>query len=244
MVIDIFKGSRLYTDLKPHNNVILDVCKGFDFISNRKYDTTRSESSWWFSPKMIRQLPISHVYPKCLPVQEDPRMCLYLYAPNYLSLMLINKLYKGKDIIIEDQASGMGRLSFYLNKLGFQNFSFIDNFCQLCPELFSVFMFKTKMYYTLNDYTVVSDVLNLVGLPYFVKRIYPQTELVLTYNRTCLIKEIDGKLFYRPDKHHYSGMLEMNNKVFLCKDQYDMMNVYCNADKYDEFKSKIEEFKI
>lgn len=242
MIIDIFKGSQLYTDLIPHNGVILDACKGFEFTNGGTYDTTKRESSWWFNPLQVRQLPISHVYPNLLPVQEDPRLCLYLYAPNYMSLMLINRLYKGKDIIIEEQACGMGRLSFYLNKLGFNNFSFIDNFSQLCPELFQAL--TGKLTHTLNDYEIVPDVLNLVGLPYFVKRVYPQTELVITYNRTNLIEEMEGKLFYRPDENHYGGMLEMSDKVFLCKDKYDMTNVWCNANKYDEFKSKIEEFKI
>lgn len=240
MILDLFKGVELYQSLKPYTPSLNSVCKEFSFISHREYDVTKKEASWWFNPKEVNKLPISHVYPQCLEVQKDPRLCLNLYIPNYVSLLVINELYEDKNILIEDQAAGMGRLLFYLNKLGYNNFNAIESFDQLPEKLFMANILNNNIPCVLNDYSVVPEVVNLVGYTEFPKKIKLDTNLVITYNNVNLITKQNGDFVYNVD--HSTAILK--NKVFLCKDNYDLTKIYCNKEKYEEFKSKLEKFEI
>lgn len=241
MIIDIFKGEQLYQNLKHLNPLIASACQGFHFIDGRPYDTTQNEASWWFDPMKVRNLAISHVYPECLEVQKDPRLCLNLYAPNYLSLLLINTLYPDKDTVIEDQAAGMGRLIFYLHKLGYKQFNAIEDFTQLPRALFQSNMDKNNIYCHLNVMGLVPKIVNLVGYTVFPKKIFLDTELVIVYNNEdIIIKGESTDLMYRTTLENFQ-LLE--NKVFLCKDNYDLAKAYCNKEKYDEFKNKLREYE-
>lgn len=237
--VDSCLGHELYESLKDYNQLVDEACMPFKFIDGRDYITEKNEASWWFDPKKVRKLSISHVYPNCLPVQEDPRFCLTLYAPNYFGLLLINTLYPNKDIKIEEQAGGMGRFMMYLSKLGYKNFHMVDNFSQLPKALLESMASKGGFTYDLNNSEYVPDVLCHVGLPYFVKEVRKETELVITYNNVLLIKlNPNGTFSYVMDDEDKYVPLE--GKKLLAVDRYGMAKAYCNEDKLDEFREKLK----
>lgn len=240
--IDTCKGFELFNNLSVHNGAIFRACKGFKFINSGTYDTSKKECSWWYDPMRIDSHPLSHTYPRTHPIQADPRLCLKLYAPNYFSLLLINTLYDNKDILIEEQAGGMGILLFYLSKLGFKNFSLIENWSQLPKELMESLLCTENIFPHLTPPEQIPEVMNLVGYTYLIKPIEEKTELVITYNNTDLVVKGEGEdLMYR------NGCLEkytiMQNKVKLATDIYGLANAYCNKDKVEEFTKKLERYK-
>ena len=243
IIVDSCKGDHIYNKLQPYNHTIFDACKGYTFVSDRMYDLQNFEASWWFDPRCVADLPISHVYPACLPVQHDARFSLVLYAPNYLGLLLTSVLYENKkDIMIEDQAGGMGCFFYYLHLLGYKNFNLIENFSQMPQGLFENLIVKNNIPCILNDMQLTPTVLNLVGYTYFIKSIRKETELVITYNNTDLvIKGEDENRMYRDGCLTKNTLME--NKVWLCQDKYGLANAWCNKDKLDEFVSKLERYK-
>lgn len=240
LMIDICKGWELFQNLEQYNYGIWKACEGYTFTSE-EYDLPNKKLSWWFDPRCVRDLAISHVYPKCLPIQHDSRLCLTLYAPNYFSLLLINTLFQEKGIIIEDQAGGMGRLLYYLRKLEFNSFNNIDNFTQLPQDLFEKLMQIGEVPYKLNNFECVPKILNLIGYTYFIKPIHPNTELVIVYNRPGLIKGENEQ--YQYANQSLENYTPMENKVHLAECKYGLAHAYCNKDKFEEFKRKLEKYR-
>jgi len=152
MIIDVFKDYNFFKNLESYNNDIRDVCKNYKFVrEGEEYDLNNKIVSGWFDPDHVKDLYISEFYPKKVPLPYHPKFNLILHCYNYVSMYVINKLYSDrKDILIEDQAGGMGRFLYYLSKLGFSNFHNVDNFSQLCVSLFEDLMKKGSIQCKLN----------------------------------------------------------------------------------------------
>lgn len=246
LVIDSCKGEELYRSLHQYNIHIFKSCNGFRFVHNKEVEPDKNESSWWFQPEKVDSHPLSHLYhlePNTHPVQKDPRFCLKLYAPNYFSLLLIHTLYsEDKNILIEEQCGGRGDLLFYLNKLGYNRFTLIENWSQLPKALMESLLSTHNIFPHLTPPEEDPKVVNLIGYTYFVKPINPNTELVITYNNTSLITRGEGESWMYRD-----GCLEkysvMENKVWLATDKYGLANAYCNKNKVEEFIEKLLKYK-
>lgn len=246
LVIDSCKGEELYRSLHQYNIAIFKSCNGFRFISSGEVNTNANQASWWFAPERVDTHPLSHLYhlnPNTHPVQKDPRFCLKLYAPNYFSLLLINTLYQEKkDILIEEQCGGRGDLIFYLSKLGFKDFTLIENWTQLPKALMESLLTTHNIFPHLTPPDKDPEVINLIGYTYFVRPIYAGTELVITYNNTSLITRGEGETFMYRD-----GCLEkyslMKDMVWLATDKYGLANAYCKRDKVEEFTEKLKPYQ-
>lgn len=241
--IDMLKGENLYKSLIPENQKIDKVSKNFEFHSDG-YDVNKNQSSWWFDPKNTNRLPSSIAYPYVTAIQKHSFLKLYLYYSNYFSLMLIDALYsEKKDILIEEQAGGRGDLLVYLKALGFSNFHMIDNFTQLPKSLYENMMKEINVQPKLNDFSCVPIVLNLVGLPYFIKPINKETELVVTYDNQSLIGKGEGENYHYKDDGHEKNTV-MENKVWLATESHGAANAYCNKDKVEEFTEKLRKYEV
>lgn len=244
ITIDSLKGNDLYSSLHQYNLEVFRSCKNFKF--GEGYQGKTDAASWWFNPKEVDNHPLSHLYHlpiKTHHVQKDPRFCLPLYAPNYFSLLLINTLYEDrKDVLVEEQAGGQGVLLFYLNKLGFKNFTLIDNWTQLPIELMQSLLYTADIYPHLTPPEKIPEIVNLIGYTYFVKPINPETELVITYNNTALVIKGEGETYMFRDQclERYSIM---QNKVWLATEKHGLANAYCNKDKVEEFTEKLRKFE-
>jgi len=242
ILVDILKGHKLYSSLQKYNRDIIKATEGYVMQSDRNYDLTKKEASFWFDPGAVRNLPMSSNYPGNLPIQQDPRLDLVLYVPNYFSLLLINTLYRAQNINIEEQACGMGRLSFYLSKLGFEDFHLMDNFTQMPKTLLDALMGPAGIKYTLNDIGYKPTVLNLVGYTYFIKPVLPETELVIiSDNTTLVIDDAEKGLMYRD--HDLVKYSPLEGKVCLAEDVNGVGRAYCNKDKVDEFVAKLKQYR-
>ncbi len=158
-------------------------------------------------------------------------------------MLLINTLYSNRrEVLIEEQAGGMGVLLFYLNKLGFANFTLIDNWTQLPKSLMESLLSSNGIVPHLTPPEQAPTIINLIGYTYFIKSIQPETELVICYNNTSLITRGEGESWMYRD-----GCLEKNsvmtNKVWLATDKYGLANAYCNKDKVEEFTAKLKQFE-
>lgn len=230
MIIDIFK-SDLFKGLEQYNQEILDVCKNWNYNnSDEEYDFQNKKVSKWFDPEGLNRIYIPLSYPRTVPLTSEPKFCLQLYCCNYASLFLIDTLFSHrKDILIEDVGSGMGILSFYLSKLGFNNFSFIDNFSQIAEPMFRELMEKAEIKsFELNNIEIISTVMNQVALPEIVKTPDKQVELYCFYNNGLLPL----------DKIQRAGF------KFLCRDNDNLMYAWCREDKYDEFASLLHPYEV
>lgn len=245
LIIDSCKGADIYNSLHKYNIDVFKSCKGFYF--GEGYQGKKNAASWWFDPKQVHTHSLSHLYHlsnKNHPVQKDPRFCLPLYAPNYFSLLLINTLYENKkDVLIEEQAGGQGVLLFYLNKLGFKNFTLIDNWTQLPIELMQSLLYTAEIYPHLTPPEKNPEIVNLVGYTHFIKSIDQQTELVITYNNVNLIVK-DGD---SGNWKYLNGSLEnyvyLENKVLLASEKHGLAHAYCNKDKFYEFTEKLRKYE-
>jgi len=240
--VDMLKGENLYKSLICENEKIDKVSKNYEFHSDA-YDVNKKMASWWFEPQKTNRLPSSIAYPYVTPVQKHSSLKLYLYYSNYFSLMLIDALYsEKKDILIEEQAGGRGDLLVYLKALGFANFNMIDNFTQLPKSLYEDMMKEINVQPKLNDFSCAPTVLNLVGLPYFIKSIHKETELVITYDNQWVVGKGEGESYHYKDGGHEKNTV-MENKVWLATEVHGAANAYCNKDKVEEFYTKLEKYR-
>jgi len=241
MIVDVFKdNTQFFQKLQGYNSVIKEVCKKVTFNSeSEEYDLPRNRVSRWFDPNYLRYLYFPKYYPHQTKDTHDPKFNLVLFFPNYITLYLVNLFYQEKKhVLIEDMACGMGRLVFYLTKLGFTNFSLTENFSQLSKFLFDEMMKAGKVNYVLNDSTTNPIVLNIVSWTAMTRTDFPSsTEVFFAYNDVGkLVEKIDGKFHVKVP----SGTnIEMKDFVFLCNDVDELMRVYCRKDKYDEFKTRM-----
>jgi hypothetical protein len=232
MIIDVFK-TDLFNKLKEHNNELVNIFDRVCINRNNKYyyrqDPTQ-EVSHWFNVYKMNTNPLPKHYPNIIPLNFDPKFCLLENYPNYVSLFLVNLLYDDKDIIIEDVCSGPGKFAFYLSKLGFKNFSLIDNFSQIRPEFLYETMKADGIVYKLNAPLdeIKPIVTNQVSYPAVVRETYPTTELMCMYSIMTERRDFLCKNGYK----------------LLCTDSDDMMICLARADKHDEFTNKLRPFEV
>lgn len=243
--IDIFK-TNLFLDLEKHNSEIREVCSGYKFAhEGQPYDFNNKVVSYWFDPDYIRELHISEFYPDKVAMQFERRWNLLLYISNFPSLFIINELFKDrKDILIEEQACGMGNLAFFLRKLGFNNFHFTEQFTQLCKSLLEDMMKKADINYILNKNDETNPVvMNLIGWPFITRSNIPSnTELIGIYNNSTVHKMNEkGEIFVMTPGGTY---LQLVDFVPLCKDNDNLATFYCRKDKFEEFSNKLEPYSV
>jgi len=213
MIINVFKDHRFWQKLQKHTKELVNAVKDYDFTAKGK--------SPWFDPKVFREYPLTtdpaDGYGKS-PVTHHPKFQLLLYCANYPAIRVIDTLYKeNKDILIEDYACGATYFAYYLSKLGFNYYSFIENFSQVRKELFDIVTTKSDVDYTLNDLTVKPTVVNIVGYPWYEKEI-PDAELFCIYPCDNMFKTVIATLEKRGYKelcHDSDGLL-----YFYCKERY------------------------
>jgi len=252
MKINILKDITWINKLEKYNTDILEVCSHYTFLST-KYDTKNNEASYWFKPINYNKNPLSKTYPVASPNQNRPEYKLIDYLPNYVSLFVIKELYKNrKDIQIEDFGAGMGRLFFFLSKLGFTNFNALENFSQLPKQLFKDMTSKGGGA-CINVYEAPPVIVNNCGAPftfithgldpdglflykkptdrYFGKRDFSKLELICFYTNL----EFE-KLAIK--------ILKPMGYSFLCIDMDKMGNVWCRNDKLEEFTKILKPYAI
>lgn len=228
MKIDLFRDG-LFDSLKKYNQEIIDVCDRHVIHPFPKHKDGTG-SAWWFDPRNIQKLHLTStwkergeiIYPEPNPLVYDKKFCLILYVPNYLALWLTNKLMP-KDALFEDLGCGLSQVSFYLSKLGFTNFSFVENFTHLSQELFYDFMNSAGIKFFLNKKETKPRVTNIVGHHPYPKEITRSTELFVTYPKDELVEMFD----------------KLEGYSFLCEDSDGLARAYARNDKLEEFKEKL-----
>jgi len=235
MIINCFKDGFLES-LKVHNQFIIDVCDRH-IINPFGLGNTNGHSCWWYDPRGQNKLHLTSsyrklgaiVFPEPDPKVYEDRFCLIMYVPNYPSLFVINKLYEDrKDVLVEDWGSGLSQICYYLTKLGFKNISLIENFQYLAKELFFDFWDSTGIKYLHNDMATHPTVINLVGHHPMPKWYQESCELYCIYEKDTLIADFESLQGYKR----------------LCRDSDGLTNFYARNDKYDEFKAKLEPYKV
>ena len=235
MIIDVFNADSPFEHLKQYNELVIRAWDKVTQLDGARYvyrsDPTKEVSSW-FNPHNVSKLPFTKHYPKLIPLNHDPKFSLLDNRPNYVSIFLINALYRDrKDVVIEDVCCGSGRFTFYLSKLGFSNFSLFDDFSQMLPELLTSLV--DGIGYELNgSVKVVRPVVsNQVAYPYIVRDYTDSLELVCIYNNENLL---DGII---------SHLAEAGDYRLLCSDRDDLMSCFVRGDKFDEFYDIIKKSK-
>ena len=234
MIIDVFK-TGLFEPLKPFNDdiiAILDaVCiQGEDGEYYYRAEPERRISRW-FDPSKQKTLPFPRHWPNTIPANDDPKYCLLENYPSYASIFVINELYgDNKDVMIEDVCCGQAKFAFFLSKLGFKNFSLIENFSELRPEFLIATMAAGGITYKLNAPTedVKPVIMNHVAYPSLVREITPSIELLCVYNNERAVKVAD----------------ELTNFKWVAIDTDGLLSVYARLDKYDLFHSKLAKYEV
>ncbi len=223
--INIFKDD-LFKPLEQYNDLLIKTINKYEFGNGKP-------NAYWFDPKEIRRLPLTNdtaIVPN--PLAESLKFNLFLYTANYPALFLINLLYGDKkDVLIEDWACGAGRMFYYLTKLGFNNFSLIDNYSQISKEILDDVIKLTQARVVLNDPAQKPVIFNIVGYPWF------EDELPLSAELACI---------YPHDNLCETLIPNMKKKgyVELCWDVDILQTFLCKPEKYDEFFEKIKPYKI
>lgn len=236
MLIDIFKDN-LFEPLSKYNQEIYAVC---DKHKIQKFglgiDTARGDSCWWFDPRRTSDLPLttswnkteSVVYPEPEQFVYGKEFCLSLYAPNYVSLFLITKLFPDKSTLIEDWACGLSQLTFFLSKLGYNNFSHIENFSQISEGLAKDMWEHISGNKSLNNDQLLPKVINIVGYHPYTKTIPHEVELLLVY----------------PKKGMIDTFLSLKGYTNICTDSHKLLYAFAREDKAEEFRKVLEGYEV
>lgn len=249
MNINIFKSKALWGNLAKHNKDILDVWSKFE---------DKRPIATWFKPNVWRHRAwmrkSDRNYKKVLikDLRNPSDWKLELHPTNYLAIFLINLLYHDrKNILIEDVCSGMGRLFYYLSKLGFNNFSAIDDFSGIRKELFENLMKEGNINYVLNQKDTKPITSNLANYPWYT------SPYVLKQPKTCWIDEEDTPpknnvpifscelfCFYCANNifETIGKYLLENGYVELCQDEDCIQVAFCKKEKYEKFKKRIKPY--
>lgn len=230
MIVDYTKDSIFWNGLKSYSNYLLIVSNGFNYRSHN-FNLGKDEVSNWFEPVRAKYQPIGRSFPEPHEASKKEFFQLYLTLSNYLPLWLISKLYSDNEILIEDIGVGDGKLEYYLSKLGFHNFHFIEDFSNLPKKLLDTNLKGVK--YKLNDiqnnfpvvvvnsgsYTVSADI---------TPRWTPSIELAICYTH----EKFDCKEF--------TDRLEQWGYKLLCRDVDNLAIAFARYDKYAGFTEKLK----
>ena len=229
MKINIFNRADIFENLEKYNE---DLCDAWDTYND--YDGAKAE--WWFDPRRYAELESTMIgQPRASRLRRRNQLDhnsidyrLFMYPPNYLTLLLINLLYpNNKGILIEDACAGAGRLIYFLHKCGYVNFSIMEDFSQVTKFLLDGTLTNAGIQYVLNDYKSRPKVINIAGYPVYPKNHVPDSvELFVCYGNTTTLDVIQ-KLF-------------KGNYVELCTDHNMISVAFCRRDKYDDFYKKIK----
>jgi hypothetical protein len=251
MIIDIFRNKELFNKLSVWNNevdgVTNNLMPGIDI---------------WFNSSQAVLNPLNRCYPDIDPIQYDKKWELHMTIPNFMTLFLIDLFYRPtEDIIIEDACTGTGELIHYLAKLGYKNFHVIDNWCQVPQHYFTIRMSLAKVKPLINDLSVNPTVMNLVGYPFYPRKIgngvinnVPEGQVFFDWRyagdyqdaplRTYIPSSCELFCHYLPDgTDKIREDLKQANMIFLCKDEDTTCYAFARADKYEEFKEKLKEYQ-
>jgi len=245
LTIDIFKNNDLFDRLSKYNYII-ELGDHVDLIDKAPYPA-------WFVPKTQVFNPTVRSYPNVDSISCDPKWKINLTIVNYMVVFLSHVLYQDrKDIIIEDMGCGVGYLFLYLSKLGFRNFSAIENFSHIPKPCFDALIYYVDGNVALNKVDINPHVINTT-LNFFSRRITSDGNVFI---ELCLLPDYDKKIekdnslvyvnsnlelfvnFY----HRRSSILGDDFKL-LCVDSNDMTEAYCRKDKYNEFVEKLTPYK-
>ena len=235
MIIDIFKDN-LFEPLSKYNQEIYDVCDKYIIQTyGGKIDAGAGESCWWFDPRKQQELPLTTtwnkteyvVYPEPEQFVYDKKFCLSMYAPNYVSLFLITKLFPDKSILIEDWACGLSQLTFYLSKSGYNNFSLIEDFSQISKGLAREMWEHINGKVRINDSKAEPTVLNIVGMHPYEKVIPKSVKLILCY----------------PKKKLFEKFFVLEGYTNLCIDSDNLLYAFVREDLFKEFDKILEEYE-
>lgn len=258
MIIDMFKFKTtpfLSYYLTEQNQLIIDN----DEREPGKGETfTRDIVSPWFNPKGVRNLWLGRTYPYTVKAQGRPEFNLILHASNYLTLFLIELLFRDrKEIMIEDFGCGDGRLFVYLQAMGFKNFSGWDDWSQIPYPIYGDMMraigLMTPANPQLNNADVNPVVVNNSHAPFvFISYGFDDREktglrndIVNTHpdrdiSNTELVTFYSGDVW---ENEFAPQMLPKRGFRFLCKDVDDLTVAWCREDKYEEFKGKLKDYE-
>lgn len=240
MIINIIKNSQWIDELEQYNKTIKEVSSKYQFRTSWK-TLKENEASRWFNPDRYRWAPLSRTYPIRAIEQNRPEYKLIENLPNYVTMFLIKELYKDKkDVLIEDFGCGMGRLIFFLSKLGFTNFHAIETFQQLPIQLFKDLMLVGNITYKLNNLSVSPVIVNNCNAPFtFITHGF-------THSTICRdLSKIELICFYAKKgwEKLASKKLVSLNFAFLCKDNDNMTVAWCRHDKLKEFREKLKSYE-
>lgn len=237
MIISVFKNNNIFESLVKYNKELRDVY----YINTTE---KQRESEWWFNPDRVEDNPIAIGFDgsnkamsqKNLPCNKSLYQ-LALYAPNYLAILLVSILYKdNKNILIEDASTGMGKMPFFLSKLGFNNFSLSDNFSQIRQSLLEAVLKTGDIEYTLNNtHNVNPIIINICGFTTYYPEHTPipdSVELFCHYSNKTLSEQVKQLLLKNTQKY-----------VELCVDNNFISKAYCREDKYLEFAEKLKPYE-
>lgn len=266
--IDIFKDKHFWKNLEQYNKELIDFSKrSVRSLKDNNYDIDKGECSDWFDLEHIKKTPVYPInpnYPNPHPAQLDPKFNLIMHSANYTTLFLVNCLFN-KDIIFEDICCGISHISFYLSRLGFRKFNFIDNFSQVSKNTLLEFIELIAKpvangVFAINSYSFPSNVSNIVAFPMYPKRFKNKEVNIEIYRYDVLepppdihyiAPAIDLFCSYYPidEKRGLSGLDK--NRFFgqerfvpLCTDEHQMLHSYCRKEKYEEFKNKLKQYII
>ena len=225
ILIDVFRDD-FFKNLEQYNEVLIDA------LGKHKFNN-EGINHVWFSPIGVHNQPLTtdeDGVPS--PLVKDPKFNLFLYCANYPALFVINLLYnERKSVLVEDFPCGSGNFIYYLSKLGFDNFSLIDDFTQVKKEVFDDAMKLVCGGRVINDYRAEPIVLNSVGLPWFYRRLPLSAELICIYPHKNFLESFIPHMKQRGYKE-------------LCWDSDKLQVFLCRPDKYDEFSAKIAQYKV
>lgn len=239
MIINIIKNHQWIDELELFNKVIKEVSSKYHFPTSWK-TLKQNEASRWFNPDRYNWAPLSRTYPFVAKEQMRPEYKLIENLPNYVTMFLIKELYADrKNILIEDFGCGMGRLLFFLSKLGFTNFHAIEIFKQLPQQLFIDLMEAGNITYALNDLSLNPVIVNNCNAPFtFIThglkdatRNLSNVELICFYAKKTWETQAPKRL----------GPLGYK---FLCKDSDAMTVAWCRNDKLKEFTEKLKQYEF
>jgi len=234
MIVNYFKDKSLWEKLEKYNTYLMIVSNAFTYRSHN-FELKKEEVSDWFYPPKVKYNSVGRSFPNSHEASKNPDFKLYLNLSSYLVVFLLDILYNGKrDVLIEDVGAGDGKLEYYLDKIGFNNFHLIENFQELPIKLLNANL--KGIPYKLNDIQNTFPIVVINSGSYSASnditlRWPPSIELAICYTH----ENFDCEEFYK--------RLEYWGYKFLCRDVHNLAIAFAKYDKYEEFMEKLKPYE-